>query len=180
MRLKQYYSPSAAETMKHSRVVTGLTTQHLYKEKVAAPTLDGAMMSVQTPRKYESHRKRKNSEKERNNEKEKKGEKKRLKIENYDLKPATETNMVEEEGKISVEKNHNIIENVSNEDLDLVKPVIVSKKEIDGNDLIKVEHEENIIVETTVSQENADNTNDLRNTQQSTDSGFLEIKEEII
>lgn len=137
-------------------------------------------MSVHTPRKYESHRKRKNSEKEKNNEKEKKSEKKRLKIENDDLKPAIESNMVEEDGQDIVEKNHEIIENVSNEDSFLVKPVIVLKREIDSNDSIKVEHEENIIVETTVSQENSDNTNDLRNTQQSTDSGFLEIKEEII
>lgn len=166
--------------MKHSRVVTGLTTQHLYKEKVAAPTPEGAVMSVHTPRKYESHRKRKNSEKEKNNEKEKKSEKKRLKIENDDLKPAIESNMVEEDGQDIVQKNHEIIENVSNEDSLLVKPVIVLKREIDSNDSIKVEHEEDIIVETTVSQENTDNTNDLRSTQQSTDSGFLEIKEEII
>lgn len=167
--------------MKHSRVVTGLTTQHLYKEKVAAPTPEGAVMSVHTPRKYESHRKRKNSEKEKNGEKEKKSEKKRLKIENDDLKPAIESNMVEEDGQDMVEeKNREIIENVSNEDSHLVKPVIVLKRETDSNDSIKVEHEENIIVETTVSQENTDNTNDLRNTQQSTDSGFLEIKEEII
>lgn len=167
--------------MKHSRVVTGLTTQHLYKEKVAAPTPEGAVMSVHTPRKYESHRKRKNSEKEKNGEKEKKSEKKRLKIENYDLKPAIESNMVEEDGQDMVEeKNHKIVENVSNEDSHLVKPVIILKRETDSNDSIKVEHEENIIVETTVSQENTDNTNDLRNTQQSTDSGFLEIKEEII
>lgn len=138
-------------------------------------------MSVHTPRKYESHRKRKNSEKEKNGEKEKKSEKKRLKIENDDLKPAIESNMVEEDGQDMVEeKNREIIENVSNEDSHLVKPVIVLKRETDSNDSIKVEHEENIIVETTVSQENTDNTNDLRNTQQSTDSGFLEIKEEII
>lgn len=137
-------------------------------------------MSVHTPRKYESHHKRKISEKEKNCEKEKKSDKKRLKIENDDLKPARETNLVEEDGQVCVEKNHDAIKNVNNEDLHQVKPVIVLEREIDGNDLIKVEPEENIIVETSVSQENTDNTNVMRNAQQSTDSGFLEIKEEII
>lgn len=158
--------------MKHSRVVSGLTTQHLYKEKVPAPVLEGAVTSVPTPRKYECKRK--------NSEKDKKSEKKRFKAENDDLNPIEETNSIEEDGKVIVEKKDDIIENVEKENLQLVKPVIVLKQDPDGDDPIKVEDTENITLETTVSQENSDDTNNLCSTQQSTDSGFLEINKESV
>lgn len=60
VRLKQYY-PSRPDGIRHSRVVTGLNTSHVYKEKIASSDLPGAIPP----------RKRKISEKDKRVEKKK-------------------------------------------------------------------------------------------------------------
>ncbi|XP_054259988.1 uncharacterized protein LOC128984675 [Macrosteles quadrilineatus] len=77
VRLNQYY-PSGTEGIKHSRIVSGLTTQQLYKEKkpVTHSGLPGVVVTQpqpHTPRKHDHKRKNSRSEKDR--------DRKRIKVE---------------------------------------------------------------------------------------------------
>lgn len=126
VRLKQYY-PTNSEGIKHSRVVTGLTTQQLYKEK----SLPGAVMS---PRKHEASRKRKNSKSDKDKEK------KRVRADSeQDL---TDSKVEEFHGEHNIENGHsNNPEKQVNNASQFLEPIVFLNRDLSEDKSVKTTEE---------------------------------------
>lgn len=171
VRLKQYYS-NCSEGIKHSRVVTGLTTQQLYKEK----SLPGAAV---TPRKHDASRKRKNSKSDKDKEK------KRVRTDSDHEHNDSKVQELHDEHKI--ENGHCIIPETQVTDTSqALEPIVYLKRELSEEISVKTEDEMSAVPITALEDKNHtehldESTKDiLPDPEIKVESDAAEIKEETL